>query len=75
MAREMLATGAVIVERPDREELLAIRDGAWTYEALLEWAKKQDAELDQIAKTSPLPYEPDRAAIDALCRGVVESML
>jgi predicted nucleotidyltransferase len=75
MAKEMLATGQVIVERPDREDLLAIREGAWTYEALIEWAKTQDAELDVISATSPLPREPDRPAIDTLCQTVVESFL
>jgi predicted nucleotidyltransferase len=75
MAREMLSTGQVLVERPDREELLAIRDGAWTYEALVAWAKQQDLELDELAANSPLPREVNRPAIDALCREVVESLL
>jgi predicted nucleotidyltransferase len=75
MAGEMLRMGEVIVERPDREELLAIRDGAWTYEALVDWAKAQDAELERMYKDSTLQREPDRAAIDRLCREVVESML
>jgi hypothetical protein len=63
------------VERPDRDELLAIRDGASSYEDLVKRAKTQDAELDAIAATSTQPREPDRAAIDLLCREIVESML
>jgi hypothetical protein len=75
MAKEMLASGAVIVERPDRDELLAIRDGAWSYEQLLEWTRRQNQELNAMEATSPLPREPDRLTVDAVCRQVVESLL
>ena len=75
MAGEMLRTGEVIVERPDRDELLAIRDGAWTYEQLLDWAKAQEAELERLYPSSSLPREPDRKRIDSLCREVIEGML
>src|SRR6185312_2002206 len=46
MCREILERGEVVVKRPDREELLAIRAGAWTYEQIVEWAEKEDAALD-----------------------------
>lgn len=75
MAREILETGKVIVKRPDREELLAIRNGAWPYEQLVEWAERQDAELQEIYKTSPLPNTADRAALDRLCISIVEEAL
>jgi len=39
ICREILSTGQVIVKRPDCDELLAIRDGAWQYERLLSWAE------------------------------------
>jgi predicted nucleotidyltransferase len=71
MAREILATGKVIVKRPDREELLAIRNGAWTYEQLIEWAEREDAALGELYDTSPLPHAPDIDAIDALCADIV----
>lgn len=75
MAREILTTGAVVVKRPDREELLAIRSGAWSYDQLIEWAERQDAELQVIAKSSPLPHAPDRAKLDDLCMSIVEEAL
>ena len=75
MCREILATGEVAVRRPDAEELLAIRHGAWSYEALMEWARNQDAELEAVYKTSTLPHSPDRTAIDALCVRIVEQVM
>lgn len=74
MCREILTTGKVIVKRPDREELLSIRNGAWTYEQLVEFAEREDRELSELAKTSPLPNQPDRAMLDRLCIEIVERM-
>jgi len=75
MCREILERGEVVVKRPDREELLAIRAGAWTYEQIVEWAEKEDAALDDVAKASKLPHHPDRKKLDALCQRIVESMI
>ena len=75
MCREILEMGRVIVRRPDREELLAIRHGAWTYERLVEWADAEDKALDEVAARSPLPRSPDRARLDALCVSIVESAI
>jgi len=74
MCREILMTGEVIVKRPDREELLAIRNGAWEYDQLLEWAERQDGELEEIAKSSIiLPHSPNRKFLDEQCRELVEA--
>lgn len=75
MASEILGTGAVIVKRPDADELLSIRHGAWTYDALMEWATAQEAKLAEVAKTSALPHDPDRKAIDALLVSIVGDFL
>lgn len=74
MCAEILATGEVKVRRPDAEELLSIRHGAWSYDMLMDWASKQDAQLDALYKSSPLPHAPDRNAIDALCVRIVDSV-
>lgn len=65
MCREILAGEGLKVRRPDAEELLAIRRGAWTYDELVEWAKRQDAELDEVAKRSTLPRSADMRRINA----------
>lgn len=75
MCREILETGEVVVKRPDREDILAIRRGAWSYEQLIEWAEAQDKELDAFYKSSPLPKSPDRGKLDALCIELVEEAL
>jgi uncharacterized protein len=67
MCREILETGMVIVKRPDAEELLSIRHGAWSYERLVEWARTEDTALEEVAKSSKLPKSPDVERIDAVC--------
>jgi predicted nucleotidyltransferase len=76
-AKEILETGKVIVKRPDATDLLAIRNGAWTYEQLIEWAEKQDKELDEFYTSgkSPLPKKPDHVKLDLLCQKIVEESM
>ena len=73
MCREVLTSGKVVVRRHDAEELTAIRNGAWDYDFLIQWAEEKDAELGELVKTTQLPHHPDRVALDRLCRKVVES--
>jgi hypothetical protein len=75
MCREILETGRVVVRRPDAEELLSIRYGAWTYEQLEAWAASEDKGLDEVMKRSPLPRAPNRAKLDELCVSLVEEAL
>lgn len=75
-ARELLTEGVLRVKRPDAEELKAIRfHGAWTFEQLEEWGLRQDAELEELKKTSVLPKRPDLEAIDAVVIRVVQEYL
>jgi len=66
MCHEILSSGKVLVERPDREELLMIRRGKRTYDGLIEEADRLEAECDALYVTSSLPREPDRSKLDAL---------
>ncbi len=76
MCREILTTGKVIVKRPDFEELLAIRNGAWECDYLIEWADQQDKELDELYKTcNVLPKMPDSDYLDRLNIELVERSL
>lgn len=72
MCREILTSGAVVVRRPDREELLAIRNGAWGYDQLIEWADQQDTEMQALYEASPLPHSPNRPNLSILCQELVE---
>lgn len=75
MAKEILTEGKVIVCRPDAEELLSIRKGAWSYDQLIEWAENMQKELDEFYQSdkSPLPRTPDYKAIDKLCQDMVQA--
>jgi hypothetical protein len=75
MCREILETGKVNVRRPDAEELLAIRHGAWSYDQLAEWFDREDASLNDAVTKSTLPKAPDIEAIDRVCVEIVEYML
>lgn len=75
MGDEILRTGKVLVKRPDREELLAVRSGAWKYEDLLAYASNMDAQMSAAEQVSPLPKRPDRNKLDALCIKVTEQYL
>jgi len=74
MCRELLTDGVVCVRRPDADELLEIRNGAWTYDELVEYSERQDAELNELVKTSKLPRQPDRKKLDQLCLTIIQRM-
>ncbi len=72
MCREIITGLGCNVRRPDASQILAIRNGAWTYDQLMEWATKEDAELLQVVKTSSLPKAPDRVKLNDLCIQITE---
>jgi predicted nucleotidyltransferase len=67
MCREILSGKGVIVKRPDREELLAIRRGEWSYDRLIAWAEQEDAETKKLIETSSLPESVDLDRLNDLC--------
>jgi predicted nucleotidyltransferase len=75
MGHEILATGQVIVTRPDRDELLAIRDGVLSYDALIEQADALYEAVEAAQATSPLPPAPDTHLLESLCVSLVEEAL
>lgn len=76
MAVEILETGELKVRRDDdRDELLAIRDGALRYHALLEIASDTRARITAAKERSPLPDAPDEDALDALADELIADVL
>lgn len=67
-AEEALSTGEVLVKRPDAEELLAIRNGAWTFNEMMEYWTDRDQYIREVLyKQSVLPRIPNiRTAADLL---------
>lgn len=68
---EIMEGKRLVVFRPDAEELLAIRNGAWSYEQLEEYADECDKKMDELYKTSSLPKQPNRNKIDEICQNVI----
>jgi predicted nucleotidyltransferase len=75
MCREILIDHRVVVKRPDHEEILGVKNGLWEYDQLIEWAEKQEKDLDDLYVTSTLRKESDRVALDKLCVELVEDFL
>lgn len=74
-AVEVLQTGELTIRRADRDDLLAIRDGALAYPELLEMSELLHAQTEAAATTSSLPDDPDDDALDELCTELVLARL
>jgi predicted nucleotidyltransferase len=75
MCREILTGKGVQVKRPDSQELLEIRAGAWSYDRLISWAEKEDLEMNDLMQKSTLPRSANREVLDNLCSELVERFL
>jgi predicted nucleotidyltransferase len=75
MGAEALETGVLNVRRPDAAELLTIRNGAWTYEQVVEYAEMMDNHVRTVLypKTS-LPKRPDIKLAAQLVMDVQDAM-
>lgn len=60
MALDIATTGQVIVERPNRDELLAIKSGESDYDALLTQAEQLTEQITAAFAKSTLPKMPDQ---------------
>lgn len=47
MGHEIMTSGDVIVRRPDREEILEIKNGGWSYEKVMEYSGEMQKKLDE----------------------------
>lgn len=74
--KEILLTGKVNVKRrEDREELMAIKTGAWTYDQLIDYADKVQEECKEAYKVSKLPNQPNIKLLDNLCIEISQKAL
>ena len=77
MAREITTEGKLIVLRPNSKELKDIRsgkafeDGTWSYEKIIEFAEKENEELNKLVINSPLPEKPN----DKLLKQIAYEMI
>jgi predicted nucleotidyltransferase len=77
MSKEILQTGKVNVDRTniDAVEIKAIRNGAWTFEQLKNYAEKFDNELNELYQKSILQKSPQTKKIDELCINIIDKYL
>jgi hypothetical protein len=71
MGLEVLESGNLLVRRPDAEELVAIRDGKLSYDALLETADELQARMTTAVGKSALPADVNYERVDALALDVI----
>lgn len=64
MAYEILSEGKLKVRRPNRAFLLAIRQGQYDYDSLLQQAEEKVAAIEELYHHSTLPEVPDKDAIE-----------
>lgn len=69
--RELLTKGTITLPRPDRGKLLAIKNGGYSYDSLLDYFERADKELADLYDNSVLPKKPDSNKLDALCTKLV----
>lgn len=65
-SREYLTTGNIIFPRPERKVLLQIRTGQLPYAQVATMIEEGLLLMEEAAKTSALPLEPDRAYAEEL---------
>ena len=75
MGIEILTHREVWVRRPDADWLRGVRQGSFTYDELLEWARTRERELNKAEKNSSLPERPDFEAAETLVVELTRSFL
>lgn len=72
MGLEILERGELLVRRPDAAQLIAIRDGALSFDELLATAARLEQDMQRAAAQTTLPDDVDHEQVDRLA---VELML
>ncbi len=71
MAKEIATEKTIHTFRPDREFLMDVRKGKYTYEEIIEMAEKEEAELEDLFEKSDLPYTVDFKKIESLLQSIL----
>jgi len=66
--RLLLEVEQILVERDldlerNRDQLMAIRAGAWSLDELQRWAAEKEQALEEVYESSTIPYGPDEPLI------------
>jgi predicted nucleotidyltransferase len=66
MGYEIVTEGKVIVKRPDRDEILNVKNGGWSYEQVMSFAQEMQSKLDEAYKVTKLRKSVDFTKINEL---------
>ena len=70
MAIEILSEQKILVKRPNRTELLAIRAGAFEYDELIAKAQSKIEQVEQLYQPTVLPNQPDKQKIEQVLQSI-----
>jgi uncharacterized protein len=70
--KELLLTGNITFPLENAEELLAIKNGKYSYDEMLEKAEMMDKEFESWYNQSPLPNAPNRNALAKLYLNIIK---
>ena len=68
---EFLNTGELIVERPDKDQLIQIKTGQWGIEKIKQTAEQLFKDMEIAYNNSKLPEHPDINAVDKLVQKIL----
>lgn len=68
---EYLTTGELMVERPDAQQLISIKQGAWSLDRVHDEAKRLFGKMEEANAASTLPEKPDINAINVLLQEIL----
>ena len=64
--KELMQHGRITLPRPEKDLLIEVRSGSWTFEKVLRHAQHLFKEVEDSVIQSPLPEKADRSAISRL---------
>lgn len=75
--KELITSGKITFPRPNSEELLSIRNGAYNYDELMDRVGGSDGtEIDNfLSVDSVLPHSPNRKKADELCITLIKERI
>lgn len=73
MGKELLTTGNVTVKRKDRQLFRDIKNGAWSYEKIIQYLKKVEGELNDIYENKKyvVPNNPPVKKLREICHSII----
>ena len=69
---EFLTIGTITFPRPERDELMAIREGLYSYDELMSKVDLFDEKFERLYEQSTLPNSPDRVGVNQLYLKLLE---